>query len=553
MRAGGTRGDDAGKKGTHLGALLDWINGADFGGNSIADVCEIEDAIAVGGEFKHDKPAIPTSQRTPAAAATSAVVDVCPAAAAAVAAAAAAAASDASFLAAHIDGAISLARPRSSPRNIAAAGHAASDRKGSSHADTRTDTDTETSSNITTRRIGSAGFHFDGMGPPHWPLTMDNHWMERRPGFDEFQAPLAASTPGTTLPAGGYSVGFPLGALSQYAACCTTEVDSQNTDPDALADEEERQWIERQRCTGSVGKMVVYNAMDRPADDFTLRGGAGRPVVVTGVRQGGPAWKAGVREGDRLVSVEGSKEFLELAADDVRLRLHGPVTLVFCGFVGKLQAEVRLNGADPPFGLDATETVLNTPQGKVTLIEDRVLGNRTSSLFLSVHGSPTRRRGSGARQQISPTKRQGSVLELQQTDARNLLRKAQMTSSEWEEMEKQAEEEPAGIDVDAYCGTPGCSPRCSQHVSTQCSPDPTPRCSPDPTPRCSPRKSPWPSPRVGTCPSPKSAGQSSLRLVSHTPRITPLAGRESPLATSVLAGIPQRDAGPECRSPRVSI
>ena len=52
-------------------------------------------------------------------------------------------------------------------------------------------------------------------------------------------------------------------------------------------------------------------------------------------------WEAGVKAGDRLVSINGKKDFCGGSSDAVREMLVPPLMLVFTGFVGKLHAEVR--------------------------------------------------------------------------------------------------------------------------------------------------------------------------------------------------------------------
>jgi len=105
---------------------------------------------------------------------------------------------------------------------------------------------------------------------------------------------------------------------------------------------EESQWEQRQRQTGAAGKLVIYEKGESPGDDVMLRDGCGNKVVVSMVIAGGKAWKAGVSHGDVLVSIDGKKHFAGLPACQVRELLRAPAVLVFMGFVGKLQAEVRL-------------------------------------------------------------------------------------------------------------------------------------------------------------------------------------------------------------------
>mmetsp|Transcript_13599 Transcript_13599/g.29954 ORF Transcript_13599/g.29954 Transcript_13599/m.29954 type:complete len:532 (-) Transcript_13599:87-1682(-) len=150
-------------------------------------------------------------------------------------------------------------------------------------------------------------------------------------------------------------------------------------------DEEDYEWRARQMRTGSVGRMVSYFEGDRPWDDVMLRGGGGRHIVVSTVREGGQASKVGVKAGDRLVSVDGRKDLLHLPAEEISRRVVAPTVLVFLGFVGKLQAEVRLTSQEKLCGLSNRSGVLrlgmNTP---FKLCEERVFHNNFASIFLAV-------------------------------------------------------------------------------------------------------------------------------------------------------------------------
>jgi len=152
-----------------------------------------------------------------------------------------------------------------------------------------------------------------------------------------------------------------------------------------LVREEEDEWDKRQRTSGSVGRLVTYHEGEHPRDDVVLRGGGQHHIVVAGVREGGPAARAGVKAGDRLASVNGRRNFEGLPADVVRGQIDAPAVLVFMGFVGKLQAEVRLTCGEADCGLLSSRQVL--AQGNTSrFVEERTYsrGAGISSLFLAV-------------------------------------------------------------------------------------------------------------------------------------------------------------------------
>lgn len=153
----------------------------------------------------------------------------------------------------------------------------------------------------------------------------------------------------------------------------------------SVEDEEDKEWEHRRQRTGTVGRLVRYNAGTNPREDVTLRGGNGRHVVVAKVRDGGQAGRCGIRAGDRLVSIDGSKEFQSLSANAISEKLQAPSVLVFVGFIGQLQAEVRLNVTEESLGISNRQDVLTgsytTP---LQLCEERVFNTGTAPLFLSI-------------------------------------------------------------------------------------------------------------------------------------------------------------------------
>lgn len=111
------------------------------------------------------------------------------------------------------------------------------------------------------------------------------------------------------------------------------------------------EWTERKKLTGVVAKLVTYTATmptDAESDVTGLQRDRWDRVFVTAVASGGPAEHSGVQIGDQLVSVAGRRDFTGIATPDLLRNLPSPVSLIFLGFAGKLQAEVRLSHPDAP-------------------------------------------------------------------------------------------------------------------------------------------------------------------------------------------------------------
>mmetsp|Transcript_5930 Transcript_5930/g.17732 ORF Transcript_5930/g.17732 Transcript_5930/m.17732 type:complete len:444 (-) Transcript_5930:78-1409(-) len=152
-------------------------------------------------------------------------------------------------------------------------------------------------------------------------------------------------------------------------------------------EDEEEEWELRKQRSGTVGRLVVYHDGESPKDDIVLRGGGRYHVVVAGLREGGQAARVGVRAGDRLVSINGKKDFFGMSAVQVQERLSSPSILVFVGFVGKLQAEVRLARVDDAAGIPSRGKLVLGLEGKeFQLCEERVFDVGNASLFLTVAG-----------------------------------------------------------------------------------------------------------------------------------------------------------------------
>lgn len=151
-------------------------------------------------------------------------------------------------------------------------------------------------------------------------------------------------------------------------------------------DPEEEEWDVRQRQTGAAGRLVTYCLGERPDEDVHLRGGGQKRLMVAGVKRLGKAEQAGVKSGDVLVSIDGKKDFTGLGAEEVHRRLRAPVTLVFMGFVGKLQAEVRLNYRQRPCGLASKDQVaVGRPDAPMQVVDEVVFQPTTAPLFLAVN------------------------------------------------------------------------------------------------------------------------------------------------------------------------
>jgi hypothetical protein len=184
-------------------------------------------------------------------------------------------------------------------------------------------------------------------------------------------------------------------------------VDLQEPEPEQTEqvelDPEEREWNYRQQLTGSVGRLVKYSEDECPKQDIRLRGGCGRRVVVTSVTTGGNAFMAGVKAGDVLVSLNGKKDFKEMSAEALQDSLIAPLTLVFMGFCGKLQAEVRLNQKEKECGLSSNAKV---PFGSVRTpvrVVDEVIFQPSGGTILLATLPRTPSRPSGIRPHQSGT------------------------------------------------------------------------------------------------------------------------------------------------------
>jgi len=216
------------------------------------------------------------------------------------------------------------------------------------------------------------------------------------------------------------------------------------------AEHEEDEWLERKRVTGVIGRLVQYQTGEVPAKDVLglSRTCHGR-LMVTAVRGDGPAARAGVIAGDQLISIDGEKIWEYYPAKAVLSGVRGPTTLIFLGFSGKLQAEVRVKQPDEPrLGLPAQVSVSSKVLQKSKRDEDRrrrwveaqkpqappslhlldpvvFEQTSTSSLLIATESKQELRDEEHEHTEPVPTPRsQLGVYELHQQDAREILYQA---------------------------------------------------------------------------------------------------------------------------------
>jgi len=194
---------------------------------------------------------------------------------------------------------------------------------------------------------------------------------------------------------------------------------------------EEEEWFARQRLTGAICRLVRYNEVDyTPKDDILgLRCTRSGRIMVTAVRENGIAAKAGVVAGDELVSIDGRKEFIGHTALVVHASLRAPTILVFLGFVGKLQAEVRVKRPpEPKCGLaPGAEVIINSldTQPQPLQLRDAVVFKQGDSASMLITAEPRGAHSAPVTQEnTSPSPEHSSKIlmyELQREDARNLI------------------------------------------------------------------------------------------------------------------------------------
>jgi len=161
--------------------------------------------------------------------------------------------------------------------------------------------------------------------------------------------------------------------------------------------------------TGLVAKLVVFDSSDRLMADFQLRPGLRKSgAVVLNVLPGGLCDRAGVRAGDRLVSVNGRQDqnFKNLRVEEV------PTKLIFMGTSGKITTEVRLISGNTSSNVSfnmLSDKVWGGAKTKYLFQEERVFVPSVASLALGVQAEPSK----------AP-----QMFSLEPREASNLLRRA---------------------------------------------------------------------------------------------------------------------------------
>jgi len=235
-----------------------------------------------------------------------------------------------------------------------------------------------------------------------WAALDDSLYQRRQDGLGPYQTSLPSSPPTRKTPMNqmnqpplqsvfGYAIASTLAPdLAAATACCVAQrhhVIHAETDIMASDNEEEEEWAIRQKQTGAAGRIVSYDKGEEPREDLMFRGGNGRRVVVTAVRDSGRAAQAGIKAGDVLASIDGKKDFALLPADVIHKAMTSPVVLVFMGFVGKLQAEVRLNHKTKTCGLSAShQVIMSRPDAPVQVVDEVVFQPSGAGLILTTFG-----------------------------------------------------------------------------------------------------------------------------------------------------------------------
>jgi len=165
-------------------------------------------------------------------------------------------------------------------------------------------------------------------------------------------------------------------------------------------DDEEKEWVMRKMKTGAVCRMAFYRSGGQePIEDILgLRWTKTGPLKVSALLPGGTASQYGVEVGDQVVTINGREPYEGLLAEAIRMRLQAPVVIIFTGFVGKLQAEVRVRQPDSPVcGFPATTDVAaallsdsdHMAVGEKIILRDPVVFQQApTSLFLAVPTIP---------------------------------------------------------------------------------------------------------------------------------------------------------------------
>lgn len=197
----------------------------------------------------------------------------------------------------------------------------------------------------------------------------------------------------------------------------------------AHATNEEEEWFHRQKISGVIGRMVRYIEGDKPMEDILgFRCSRTGRIMITAIREDGRAARAGVNAGDELKSIDGWKGFRNCPAHVIHGSLRAPATLIFVGFVGKLQAEVRVKRpAEPSCGLPTGRDIvpaLGSARGKawssVRLCDEVVFQPGSLSVFILTKQETPRNRQPPADDAVEKQ----AMYELHSSDARHVVQKA---------------------------------------------------------------------------------------------------------------------------------
>lgn len=192
---------------------------------------------------------------------------------------------------------------------------------------------------------------------------------------------------------------------------------------DDVPDEMEDEFEVRRRITGLTGRVVQYDRGETPWEDIELRGGSGKRIEVNSIMHGGKAHLAGVKVGEVLTAVDGRRNLESLAAHVVQHNLLAPCTLVFVGFVGRLNAEVRLNVVPELCGLPVRKAGALDEAMRTWIVEQVLLDQRAGALWLATDSNlpdkAAKRRSVSADPCIAR-----EFFELRPSEARNVVRGA---------------------------------------------------------------------------------------------------------------------------------
>eukprot|EP00927_Polykrikos_kofoidii_P066130 TRINITY_DN61786_c0_g1_i1.p1 TRINITY_DN61786_c0_g1~~TRINITY_DN61786_c0_g1_i1.p1 ORF type:complete len:471 (-),score=71.91 TRINITY_DN61786_c0_g1_i1:56-1468(-) len=227
------------------------------------------------------------------------------------------------------------------------------------------------------------------------------------------------------------------------AVCCqrTGEADGADIEEDSV---EEQNWHDRKSLTGAVARVVYYRVgATSPLDDILgLRRTSTGRIVVAKVRESGQAFRAGVDLGFELVSINGCRFFHGLEPEELRKSIVAPATLIFVGFVGKLQPEVKIKHPMSRYscGISKNTSFLVT---KAAGISDVRVLDEADSIFIASDQEEALRAANGeAAPRRTWTEMEGMpvsanpesapndtvLYELRRIEARGLLQKALSTT-----------------------------------------------------------------------------------------------------------------------------